>query len=117
MGVMAGAIGEALLRTVEKHTERLANIPSTTTFELCASLLLLMVLHVMWSGTRSSLASTPQRQERRLRVVSPAVLEAPSYPAAPAFRRRLKKKGDSSLAAMTVLRRQKKEDGSRQTLE
>ena len=25
MGVMAGAIGEALLRTVEKHTERLAN--------------------------------------------------------------------------------------------
>ena len=26
MGVMAGAIGEALLRTVEKHTERLANI-------------------------------------------------------------------------------------------
>ena len=116
MGVMAGAIGEALLRTVEKHTERLAN-RSTTTFELCASLLLLMVLHVMWSGTRSSLASTPQRQERRLRVVSPAVLEAPSYPAAPAFRRRLKKKGDSSLAAMTVLRRQKKEDGSRQTLE
>ena len=50
-------------------------------------------------------------------MVSPAVLEAPSYPAAPAFSRRLKKKGDSSLAAMTVLRRQKKEDGSRQTLE